>query len=97
MPMPKNSPFSLPVNITHITDNVTSSRYDAPISVGTRRSRQKAKHATQTGMPARMTWLSESSIETSDALFSAICGPFTAPMNTSAFHSLRQFAVCVPR
>lgn len=45
----------IPVNITHMTESVTSSKYDIPISVGTLRSRQKAKHATHTGMLARIT------------------------------------------
>eukprot|EP00966_Prymnesium_polylepis_P224323 5189048-Prymnesium_polylepis.1 len=80
-----------------MTESVTSSRYDAPISVGTLRSRHKAKHATKTGMPARMTWLSESSILTSEALFRAICGPLTQPMNSSARQSLRSVAPCAPR
>lgn len=36
-------------------------------------------------------------METNDALFSAICGPLTAPMKRSARHSFRQLAACVPR
>lgn len=42
--------------MAHMTERVTSSKYDIPISVGTLRSSRKAKHATNTGMPARITW-----------------------------------------
>ena len=42
------------------------------------------------------TWLRESSILTREALFSAICGPLTHPMNTSALQFLLILVMCPP-